>query len=236
MIAVFVNMAAVLVGSFLGILCRNKIKENLSTVLTSALALVTTSIGIASAIKTGDTLCVIICLVIGTCLGTLLKIHKRIEDAGDYFKQKLFHSANGGGRFTEGLVTASLLFCIGSMTIMGSFEAGINHNYSIIFAKSAIDMVSAMMFAAVMGVGVAFSAIPVFIIQGTLTLLAKVISPYLSEAVILEMSSVGGTILIGIGVNMLDISPKKIRVADMIPAIFLPALYIPVYNLIANLF
>jgi len=138
-------------------------------------------------------------------------------------------------RFTEGFITACIVFCVGSMTIMGSFEAGINGNNSIIFAKSALDFVSSMMFAAAMGLGVPFAAVFVLVFQGTLTLLAGVLSPYLDAAVVAEMSAVGGTILIGMGINMLELSPKRIKVANMLPAIFLPIAYLPLSAWIASL-
>lgn len=236
MIAVVVNMCTVLLGSLIGILCRNKIKQAYIDVVLSALALVTIVIGVTSAVGSKDTLCLIICIVVGTVLGTLLRIDDGIDGAGDFIQKKLLRGKNAGGRFTEGFVSASILFCVGSMTIMGSFEAGINQNYDILFAKSALDFVSSMMFGAAMGLGVTFSAFFVLVFQGALTLLAGVISPYLGADVVVEMSAVGGTILIGMGLNMLELSPKKIKSANMLPGIFLPIAYIPLYGLITNLF
>ena len=236
MIAVFVNMGTVLLGSLIGILCRNKIKQAYIDIVISALALVTIVIGVGSAVGSKDTLCLIICIVIGTMLGTLMKIDEGIDGAGDFIKNKVLRGKNVGGRFTEGFVSASILFCVGSMTIMGSFEAGINQNYDIIFAKSALDFVSSMMFGAAMGIGVTFSALFILLFQGGLTLLAGVISPYLGADVVAEMSAVGGTILIGMGLNMLELSPKKIKSANMLPGIFLPIAYIPLYELITKLF
>lgn len=198
MIAVFVNMGTVLLGSLIGILCRNKIKQAYIDIVISALALVTIVIGVGSAVGSNDTLCLIICIVIGTVLGTLLRIDEGIDGAGDFIKNKVLRGKNLGGRFTEGFVSASILFCVGSMTIMGSFEAGINHNYDIIFAKSALDFVSSMMFGAAMGLGVTFSALFILVFQGGLTLLAGVISPYLGADVVAEMSAVGGTILLSL--------------------------------------
>lgn len=235
MLAVFVNMGTVLLGSAIGILFRNRIKENIITTVISALALVTVLIGITSAIKTADILCVIICMALGTLLGELIRIDDGIEGAGDYIKKKLF-KGKSSGRFTEGFITACIVFCVGSMTIMGSFEAGINGDNSIIYAKSALDFVSSLMFAAAMGLGVPFSVLFILVFQGGLTLLAGVISPYLSPEVVTEMSAVGGVILIGMGINMLELSPKRIKVANMLPAVFLPIAYIPVAELIGKVF
>ena len=236
MLAVFVNMATVLLGSAIGILFRKRIKESYTKAIITALALVTIVIGITSAIPTQDLLCVIVCMALGTMLGELLRLDDRINGAGDWLKSKVLRGKAQDSRFTEGFVSACILFCVGSMTIMGSLEAGVNHNYSIIFAKSALDFVSSMMFGAAMGVGVPFSALFILVFQGGLTLLAGLVAPYLSQAVITEMTAAGGTILIGMGLNMLELSEKRIKVANMLPAIFLPIAYIPLANWISGLF
>lgn len=235
MLAVFVNMATVLLGSTIGILFRKAIKEKFVSAVIRALALVTILIGISSAIETEDILCIIICMALGTLLGEITRIDDGIEGAGEFIKGKLL-KGKGSGRFTEGFVTACVVFCVGSMTIMGSFEAGINGDNSIIYAKSALDFVSSMMFAAAMGLGVPFSILFILVFQGGLTLLAGVVSPYLSPEVVREMSAVGGVILIGMGINMLELSPKRIKVANMLPAIFAPIAYIPLAELIKNIF
>ena len=234
MIAVLVNMATVLAGSFLGILFRNRLKESFQNALMKALALCTAVIGISSAVETQALLCVILSMVLGTVLGELLHIDDGIEHAGDAMKSKLFRNG-GSSRFTEGFVSACILFCIGSMTIVGSLEAGINHNYSIIYAKSALDFVSSMAFAAAMGLGVPCSAIFILIFQGGLTLLAGLVGPALSEDVVREMSAVGGTILIGMAVNMLGLGKERIKVANMLPAIFLPIAYFPIAGWLSGL-
>ncbi|MBR3474852.1 MAG: DUF554 domain-containing protein [Oscillospiraceae bacterium] len=235
MIATFVNMGTVLVGSLLGILLKNRLKENLQNALMKALALCTVVIGVSSAIQTQELLCVIISMVIGTLLGELLRIDDGIEHAGDAIKKKLFRGG-GNSRFTEGFVSACILFCIGSMTIVGSLEAGINHNYSIIFAKSALDFVSSMAFAAAMGFGVTCSVLFILVFQGGLTLLAGLVGPALSTQVVTEMSAVGGTILVGMAVNMLGLGKERIKVANMLPAIFVPIAYFPVAAWITGLF
>jgi len=236
MLAVFVNMATVICGSLLGILFRSKIRENHLNTIIAALALCTFVIGISSAIGTNSILAVIICIVIGTLLGEVLKIDDRIEGAGDFFKSKLLKNREGeNSRFTEGFVSACILFCVGSMTVMGSLSAGVSHDYSIIFAKSALDFVSALAFGAAMGVGVTCSAAFVLVYQGALTLLAGVVGPLLSTEVVTEMNAVGGTILIGMAINMLNLGPRRIKIANMLPGIFLPIAYFPVYHWIAGL-
>ena len=235
MVAVLVNVATVLLGSTVGLLFRNKINEKFTKAVISALALVTILIGLSSALGTADVLCVIICMALGTIMGELIRIDDVVEGAGDFIKKKLLKGKSAENRFTEGFVTAYIVFCVGSMTIMGSFEAGINGNNSIIYAKSALDFVSSMMFAAAMGMGVPFAALFVLVFQGALTLLAGVLAPFLSAAVVTEMSAVGGVILFGMGVNMLELSPRRIKVANMLPAIFLPIAYVPLSNWIATL-
>lgn len=236
MIAVWVNVATVLLGNTVGLIFRNKINEKFTKAVISALALVTLLIGISSALDTADILCVIICMALGTIIGELVRIDDGIEGAGDFIKLKLLKGKSTENRFTEGFVTACIVFCVGSMTIMGSFEAGINGNNSIIYAKSALDFVSSMMFAAAMGFGVPFAALFVLVFQGALTLLAGVLAPILSTAVVTEMSAVGGIILVGMGINMLEISSHRIKVASMLPSVFLPIAYVPISTWAMSLF
>lgn len=235
MTAVFVNMATVFVGSMLGIFFRSRLRESIQKALIAALALCTVVIGVSSAVATGDILCVIICMAVGTALGELLRIDDTIENAGEAIRKRIVKSSDASSRFTEGFVTASLLFCVGSMTIVGSLEAGIHRDYSIILAKSTLDFVSSMALGAAMGYGVTCSVVFILVMQGGLTLLAGAAAPVLSDEVILEMSAIGGTILIGMAVNMLELGKDRIKVANMLPAIFLPAAYIPLRELLKNL-
>lgn len=230
MIAAVVNAIVVVLGGLLGLLFGGKLKEVHTETIVNALGICTIVIGVTSAIVTSNILIVIICLVIGTIIGELLKIEHRLDSLGDWLKSKV--SKNGGGRFTEGFVTASLLFCVGSMAIMGSFDAGLRGDYNTIFAKSALDCVMAVTFAATMGVGVLFSGATVLVYQGALTLLAGVVEPFLSAAVVTEMSAVGGVLLIGTGMNIIGLTQKRIRVGNMLPAIFLPVIWFAIAGLV----
>lgn len=230
MIAAVVNAIVVVLGGLLGLLFGGKLKEVHTETIVNALGICVIVIGITSAITTSNILIVIICLVIGTILGELLKIEHRLDTLGDWLKSKV--SKNGGGRFTEGFVTASLLFCVGSMAIMGSFDAGLRGDYNTIFAKSALDCVMAVTFAATMGVGVLFSGATVLIYQGALTLLAAFVEPFLSAAVVTEMSAVGGVMLIGTGMNIMSLTQKRIRVGNMLPAIVLPVIWFAISGLL----
>ena len=135
----------------------------------------------------------------------------------------------------EGFVNASVLFCVGAMAINGSMEAGMNHNYDIIISKAVIDGVTSITFAAAMGVGVAFSALPILAYQGGLTLIFSLVGQGIAPEIVTEMSAVGGTIIVGIGINMLGLPKEKIRVGNMLPAIFLPLVYLPAAQWLSGL-
>lgn len=226
MIATIINVALVLVGSLLGLLFKNRISSRFSSGLNYALGLCVFGIGINSIIKAQDTLCVVVCMVIGTLAGEALNIEKRMDGLGEVLRRKLIRG-DGNNRFVEGFVTASVLFCVGAMAINGSMEAGMNQNYEILVSKSVIDGVTSITFAAAMGVGVAFSALPILVYEGGLTLLFALVGQGIPAAIVTEMSAVGGLIIAAIGINMLGLPKVKIRVGNMLPAIFLPLLYLP---------
>lgn len=225
--ATFINVLLILLGGAAGLLFKNLISGRLMSILTHALGLCVLSIGIGNAIGTQDMLCVVVCMVIGTVMGNAADIERRLEGAGDFLRTKVVKGDGGGSRFTESFVNAALLFCVGAMAITGSIEAGLNHNYSIIISKGVIDGVTSISFAATMGVGVMFSVIPLLLYQGGITLLAGWVGPYLPEAVITEMTAVGGALIIAIAINMLELGKQKIKVGNMLPAIFLPIAYMP---------
>ena len=223
MIAAIVNALAVVLCSGLGLALGGRLKNTHVQTVVAGLGICTTVIGMSGAIGTSNILIVILCLVLGTFLGELLKIEQRLDLLGEWLKTHL--AKQSSSRFTEGFVTASLLFCVGSMAILGSFDAGIRRDYTTIFAKTAMDSVMAVTFAATMGVGVLFSGGAILVYQGALTLLAGLVEPYLSAQVITEISAVGGVILIATGINILGLSHQRIRVGNMLPAMVLPALY-----------
>ncbi|MDO4750268.1 MAG: DUF554 domain-containing protein [Eubacteriales bacterium] len=226
MIASVINALLVAVGSAVGLLFKNRIHESSSRYIMVGLGLCVFAIGVDSTLKSEDTLCVIICMVLGILLGEALRIEDHLDQLGETLKKRF--SGKENSRFTEGFMTATLLFCVGSMAIVGSLEAGINGNYSIILSKSVIDCVTAVTFAAAMGVGVVFSAFTVLIYQGLITLLAIWVGPFLPEAVILEMSGVGGLLIVGLSINMLGLmGENRVRVGNMLPAVFLPIAYVP---------
>ena len=236
MLAVIVNAVAVIIGGLIGILCGSRIKERYTKAVMTCIALVTMVIGVQSAIVTSNILIVMVCLVLGTVIGTALHLDDRINGSGDKMKEKLAGTRFGGGHFAEAFVSTSILFCVGTMTVIGSVQAGLNKDYSILFAKSAMDFVSSIVFAAALGSGVFLSAVTVLVFQGAIALLAGLAAPVLSTQVVTEMSAVGGALFIGMAINLLGLREEKIKVGDMLPAIFLPILYFPIAELVAGLF
>ncbi len=236
MLATIINCIAVIAGGMIGSICGNKIGEKYTKTLMTVMALITALIGIQSAIGTNNVLIVVVCLVLGTLLGIALKLDDRLNNSGEQIKKRLSGSRLAQGRFADAFVTSSLLFCIGAMSILGSIQAGLNQDYSILLTKSIMDFTSAIAFSAALGPGVMLAAVPVLVIQGAITLLAGVAEPYLTAEVVAEMSSAGGVILMGMALNLLELPHERIKVGDMIPAIFLPVLYFPLAAFFNGLF
>lgn len=225
MIAQVVNALAIAVGALVGNKLRGGISERFRSILMQAMALAVMLIGIAGAVKTTDALIVVISLAIGALVGEGVNIEKRLEQVGDALKRRV---KGAEASFTQGFVSASLIFCVGAMAIVGLLDAGLRGEYSTILTKSLIDGITAAMLASTLGLGVIFSAVAVFVYQGAITLLAGLLQPLLTEAIITEMSAVGGLLIFAIGLNMQGIT--KIRVGNLLPAILVPLAYIPIYN------
>ena len=228
MYGVLVNAAAVLVGGLLGLALRGGISSRFRNIVSQGLALCVLLIGIVNAIKTTDMLCVIVSVVFGALAGEALKIEQRLDRLGE-IAQKRF-AGEGDSRFSEGFVTATLLYCVGAMAVVGSLQAGLTGDGSTLIAKSTLDGVSSVIFASAMGPGVILSLVPLTIYQGGIALLAHVIGPVLSDAVINEMSAVGGLLIVALGMNMLEATKTRVRVANLLPAIFIPIAYEYVLN------
>jgi len=211
------NSAAIIIGGIAGSFFRKGISERFSNIIMSVLGLFTLVLGMMFAVDTQNALVVIFSLVIGSVIGEWIDIEKRMNDLGDYVQGKL---NSGEGSFSKGFVTASLLFCVGTMSIMGSLQSGLMNNHNILLTKSILDGTISVVFASTLGIGVVLSSLPVLVYQGSIALLASSVAPYLSEAVITEMTAVGGVLLVGMGINLLEI--RKLKVGNMLPAIFLP--------------
>ena len=234
MIGTLINTAAILVGSFIGILVRKGLPQRLKDTVMQGLGLCVLVIGVQGAIKTSDMMAVIISIVIGGLIGALLNIEKRLDQFGQYLQRKLSGGkAEQDSSFATGFVTASLVYCVGAMAIVGALESGLQGNHTTLIAKSALDGISAIVFASTMGPGVALSALAVLVYQGSIALLAQWAGPLFTEAVITEMSAVGGLLIIGVGMNLLR--DKRLAVGNLLPAIFVPMAYLPLSQLISHL-
>ena len=233
MLGVIVNVFTVLLGSSIGLLCKKGIPERMTSAIMTALGLCTVFIGISGALEGNNTLVLIISMVMGTAIGTALDIDGGITRLSNWVERKFPAGAKGGVSVAQGFMTASLLFCVGAMTIVGSLEAGLTGDNSTLFTKALLDFCSSMMMAAAMGIGVLYAAGFVLVMQGALVLFAGVLGPLLSTAAIAEMTCAGSVMIIGLGLNLIGIT--KIKVADMLPGIVIAPCALAVFNLISQL-
>ncbi|MBQ8555924.1 MAG: DUF554 domain-containing protein [Clostridia bacterium] len=225
MTGTLINVATVLLGTAIGLLLRKGIPERMRDTVMQGQGLCVVLIGLTGAFQTTSAIGVIICMVVGSLLGAWIDIERRLGDLGASIENRVSGS-KADGSLAKGFVSASLLFCVGSMAIVGSLEDGLSGDATTLIAKSVLDGVSAIFFASSMGVGVGLSAVAVLLYQGAITLMASWVGPFLSDAVINEMSAVGGLLIAGIGLNMIY-DQKRIPVGNMLPAIFMPILYVP---------
>ncbi|KRQ87305.1 putative membrane protein YdfK [Caloramator mitchellensis] len=226
MLGTIVNFFSIIVGSLLGLVFKKGMPERINETIMSGLALCVLLIGVSGTLKSQNILLIIFSIVIGGIAGELVNIDKLLNNLGDFIEGKL----KGKGNVSEGFVTASLLYCVGAMAIVGSLQSGLEGNHKILFAKSILDGVSAIIFSSTLGIGVVFSAFSVLIYQGLITLMASFLKPLLVTATINEMTAVGSLLIIGLSFNMLKIS--KIKVANLLPAVIIPILYQVVLNFI----
>ena len=223
MLGVFVNVATVLLGSAVGLLFKKGIPEKISQAVMIGLGLCTLYIGVSGSLCGENPLIVIAAVVLGAIVGTLLNIDGAINNMAETVEKK-FQKEGKGGSLAQGLVTATLLFCVGSMTVTGSIQAGITGDNSVLLTKATLDLVSSMMLSASLGIGVMLAAGSVLVIQGGLVLLSGLVAPFLSAGAVNEMTCVGSLLIIMIGTNLMGIT--KFKVADYLPAIlFAPILY-----------
>lgn len=216
-----VNTLAIIVGSLLGMVFRKGIPDTYKKTVIQAIGLAVLLVGLRAALRSDALLVVIISMAVGGVIGEWLGIEDRLDRLGKWFEGRF--SGNGGGDVAKAFVTASLVYCVGSMAIVGSLESGLAGNHQTLYAKSLLDGITAIIFTASFGIGVILSAGAVFLYQGAITLSAVLIKPYLMPMVVDQMSAVGGLLIMGIGVNLLEI--QKIRIGNMLPAIFLPLIY-----------
>ncbi|MFO7748959.1 MAG: DUF554 domain-containing protein [Desulfobacteraceae bacterium] len=217
MIGTVVNSVAIIAGSLAGLLFRGGIPEKYNKTIMHAISLAVMVIGIRGAMKSDHLMVVIFSLALGSLAGELLRIEDGLEAMGKKLERR-FSSEDKD--FYKGFITSTLLFCVGSMAIVGALESGLLNNHETLFAKSALDGITSIILSSSFGAGVLFSALPVFLYQGTITLAATFVKPFLLPEVINQMSAVGGVLIMAIGFNLLGAA--KIRIGSMLPAVFLP--------------
>jgi uncharacterized membrane protein YqgA involved in biofilm formation len=221
MLGVIVNSIAIIICALAGRFLVKGLPARFEEIIKKAIGLSIIYIGISGALENQRVMLLIISMVVGSMIGEWIDIDKGMNSIGIWVEEKL---GFGEGNFAKGFVTSSILFCTGSMAIVGALQSGLQGNHEMLYAKSILDGVISIIFASTMGIGVAFSAIPVFLYEGAIALGASFIKNWLTIEIITEMSAVGSLLIAAIGFNFLEI--KAIKVANMIPAIFLPWLFI----------
>ncbi|TYP57417.1 DUF554 domain-containing protein [Thermosediminibacter litoriperuensis] len=216
MLGTIVNSMAIIAGAFMGNALKGRFPENISSTVMQGLSLVIMLIGLSMALETENLLVVTLSIVTGAIAGEAMRIEERLNRLGKNLEERF---GSGDGDFTRAFVSASLVYCVGAMAIMGAIESGLTGNHRILFVKSILDGVSAVVFSSSLGIGVAFSAVPVFLYQGGIALAAGFIKSYLTDTIITEMTAAGGLLIFGIGVNMLE-GRARIKVGNLLPAIF----------------
>ncbi len=214
MIGTIVNTGAVIVGSLIGLVLHKHLPQRFINAAFSAMGLFTLFIGVKMALMSENVVILVLSIISGAILGEFLRLEERLENTVDRIKTRV---GSKDSRFTEGLMTAFLLWCMGSMTILGALDEGLRGIPDLLFAKSVLDGFASIALAASMGVGVLFAAIPLFLYQGGITLSASLMSSFLNESVINELAAVGGLMLLGLGLNILGIT--KIKTLNLIPAL-----------------
>lgn len=231
MLGTIVNFLAIVGGAIIGLFLKGGIPEKVSNTVMNGIALCILYIGISGAFKVENMLVVIICMSLGAVVGEYIDLDNMLKKLGDWLQSKF---KNSESKISEGFVSASLLYCVGAMAIVGSLESGLQGKHDILFSKSILDGISAIIFSSTLGIGVMLSGVSVFIYQGIITLCASFLSPVLSTSVVANMTACGSLIIVGLGLNLLGVT--KIKVANLLPAIFLPILAPFVIQLIISFF
>lgn len=220
MIATLVNCGVIIVGCIVGLFIKGGIPERFNKIIMNGLALCAMFIGFSGALEGNNTIITIVSMAVGALIGELINIDKWLNKLGETIQKKLDKGNGKESRIAEGFVNASLLFCVGAMSIVGALQAGLAGNYDTIYAKTVLDGVSSIIFSASMGIGVIFSSVTVLLYQGGITLCASFLSGILSQAVIAEMTAVGSLMIVGLGLNLLEVT--DIKIANLLPGILVP--------------
>ncbi|HZK43514.1 MAG TPA: DUF554 domain-containing protein [Syntrophomonadaceae bacterium] len=227
MTGTIINAAAIFIAGLIGLLLGKGIPENTSRTMQDALGLLVMIIGIQYVFKAESLAIVGISLAIGAVIGEWRQWEAKLDKLGSLLQEKF--AKGGNNQFAQGFVSASLLFCVGAMAVIGALEDGLTGNYQILLIKSILDGIFSLIFTASMGVGVIFSAIPVLIYQGTISLTAQFLQPILTDPILNNISALGGVLIAGLGLNLMRIT--NIRVANLLPGIFIVPIIMLIYSL-----
>jgi len=230
MLGTIVNCITVIIGSLVGVLCKKGISQRFSNAIMQGLGLCVLYIGISGTLECQNVLVAILSMASGAIIGEALDLDSRLDRLGKRLEKAA--GGQGDGSIARGFVTASLLFCVGAMSIVGSIQGGLSGNHETIFAKSLIDGIAAIILASTMGIGVIFSALFILVYQGGIALCAGFVAPILTDAIIAEMTCVGSLLIAGLAFNMLGIT--KLKVMNFVPAIFMPIIICRIVEIFAN--
>ena len=220
MLGAFVNFVAVILGAIVGAFLKKGMSERISKAMTAAVAMVVLYIGIDGMAAGTNTMVLVFAVIIGGLIGTLLDLDAGIHRLGDKIEKKF---ASGNGKVAEGFVSATLLFCVGAMAIVGPLQSGLSGNHETQYTKSVLDFISAIVFASALGgLGVGLSAFSVLVLQGGITLAAQLAAPYLTDYTIGEMTCAGSVLIFVLGLNLMGVT--KVKLMNYIPAIFIPVI------------
>ena len=226
LLGALVNCGAVIIGSLLGLLFKKGIPEKVSDTIMKGMALAVLWIGITGAIKGQNALVMIFSVLFGAIIGELIDLDKWVTRLGEWIQKKV---GTGHGNVTQGFVTATLLFCVGAMSVLGPLESGLRNDHTTQFTKSVLDFVSSIIYTSSLGIGVIFSAFSVLLLQGGITLVAQWVSPILTDSVVTEMTAVGSLLIIGLALNILGVT--KLKIMNYLPAVFLAILFSRLYDI-----
>lgn len=218
MLGTIINSVVIIIGAFIGLIIKGKISEKIRATVMNGLGLCTLYIGILGALEGENTLIMIISIALGALVGELIDIDAKLNDFGMAIERKISKN-NNSISIAEGFVSATLLFCVGAMAIVGALESGLNNNNSTLYAKSILDGISSIIFSSSLGIGVMLSSVSVFIYQGIIAFGANLLSQVLSDAAINNMTAVGSLLIVGLSFNILNIT--KIKISNLLPAMLI---------------
>jgi len=213
------NVAAIAIGTLVGFVLKKRLPERINSIAIQGLGLVTALIGLKMMITTQNVLIVLVSIIVGGVLGELLRIEERLDRLGARVEARF---SKERGTFAKAFVTSSLLYCVGPMAVVGALQDGLRGDYSILLTKSVMDAIASVAFASTLGIGVLFSTLPVAAYQGGITIGASLLEPYLTSSMVTEMTATGGLLILGIAMNLLQIT--KIRIGNLLPAILVAAI------------